>query len=78
MPLFQVTFKKRLSGYEQNNCREIYTVEKRSEALENVYARYGKANVVDAVIEELGSNSKASNNVVSESQGAIFGNGNEA
>lgn len=78
MPLFQVTFKKRLSGYEQNKCIEMYDVEKRSEALENVYARYGKENVIEAVIEELGSNSKASNNVVSESQGAMFSNGNEA
>jgi hypothetical protein len=46
--------------------------------LENVYKRYGKENVIEAVIEELGSNSKASHNVAGESQGAMFGDGIDA
>lgn len=78
MPLFEVTFKKKLNEYEQSKCREIYDVEKRDEALSNIYARYGKENILEAVIEELGSNSKASHNVVESNQGALFADGHEA
>lgn len=60
MPLFQVTFKKKLNDYELVKCREMYDVKSKAEALQNVCDRYGKDRILDPYIEEIGSDCKAS------------------
>lgn len=74
--LVQVEFLKKYSDTDSTWCKEVYDVPNEWAAIDNVYDRHTRFRILKFKTKVIGGDSKASStNGVTESQGALLGDG---